>query len=82
MQDLLKPYACVRIYQLIQPAESYNGWRVNQRAPKIGDYGTVVDVLTAEGLQDKYIVENCQPDGSSLWLAEFYAEELVIDGGP
>ena len=79
MHSQLKPYICVRIRQLSQSVESYNGWRVNKRAPRVGDYGTVVDVLTAEGLPDKYVVESCQPDGSSLWLADFYAEELEID---
>lgn len=78
MQNLLKPFVCVRICRLSQPSDSYNNWRSNIRLPQVGDYGTVVDVLTAEGLSSKYIVENCQPDGSTLWLADFYAEELEI----
>lgn len=76
MSTLLKPYVCVRIRQLLQAEESYDGWRMNQRRPQIGDYGTVVDILSAEGLPNKYVVESCLPDGGSLWLSEFYAEEL------
>jgi hypothetical protein len=39
----------------------------------------VLDVLSAPNLPDKYVVENCLPDGSSLWLADFFAEEIEVD---
>ena len=39
----------------------------------------VLDVLSAAGLPDKYLVEHCQADGSTLWLADFFAEELEVD---
>jgi len=79
MNSIFKPYAGVRIRQLLQEEQAYNGWRVNERAPRVGDYGTVLDVLSAAGLPDKYLVEHCQTDGSTLWLADFFAEELEVD---
>jgi hypothetical protein len=39
----------------------------------------VLDVLSAPNLPDKYVVESCLPDGSSLWLADFFAEEIEVD---
>ena len=79
MNYVFKPFVCVRIRQLLGEEKTYDGWRVNQRPPRVGDYGTVVDVLHAKGLPDKYVVENCLSDGTSLWLADFFAEELEID---
>ena len=79
MNSILKPYVGVRICQLLQEEQAYDGWRINEHSPMVGYYGTVVDVLRAAGLPDKYIVECCQADGSTLWLAEFFAEELEIN---
>lgn len=79
MNSIFSPYVYVRIRQLLQEEQAYDGWRINEHSPMVGDYGTVVDVLRAAGLPDKYVVECCQADGSTLWLAEFFAEELEIN---
>ena len=74
--DSLRQYGLVRIRQLLQPPTEYDGWRVNQRPPAVGDVGTLLDILTAPGLPDRYVVESSGPDGVAVWLGDFAAEEL------
>ena len=69
-------YGIVRVRQLLRPPESYDGWQVNQRPPRIGDTGTIVDVLQAPGSPDSYVVESSGADGITVWLGDFTAEEL------
>ena len=45
----------------------------------VGDRGTVVDILQAPGLPDKYVVEASGPDGITVWLGDFTADELAAD---
>ncbi len=45
MDQALKPFVCVRVRHLRNEASSYDGWRVNQRPPQVGDFGTVLDVV-------------------------------------
>lgn len=42
---MLTQYEQVRIVRLLRPLEEYDGWRVNRRAPHIGDVGTIIDTL-------------------------------------
>jgi hypothetical protein len=72
----LEHYGLVRIRQLLRPLTEYNGWRVNQRPPQVGDVGTLVDILNASGLPDRYVVESSGRDGITVWLGDFAAEEL------
>jgi hypothetical protein len=55
-------------------------WQVHDseavaRSPAIGDLGTVVSVDTADG-KLLYTVENVDPHGAEVWLAQFEDEEL------
>jgi hypothetical protein len=50
-------YAVVRVLEIAWVADTYDGWKLNQRAPQIGDIGTIVDILHAEGHPDHYVVE-------------------------
>jgi hypothetical protein len=74
----LRQYGEVRIVRLLRPPEHYDGWRVNERPPAIGDVGTIVDILQKAGLPDNYVVECSDParDGTDIWLGDFLAEEL------
>lgn len=72
----MKEYEVVRVRQRLRPADSYDGWNINQRPPQVGDVGTVVGILHAHGLPDHYVVECCGADGASIWLGDFLAEEL------
>jgi hypothetical protein len=76
MSSVLKPYAVVKVRQLDQEPAEYNGWLVNQRLPQIGDVGTLIDVLSTSGSPNKYVVESSAPDGTTIWLADFFEEEL------
>jgi uncharacterized protein YjaZ len=74
--ERLKQYGLVRVRQLLQPAVDYDGWRVNQRPPNVGDVGTLLDILQAPGLPDRYVVEASGADGITVWLGDFAGEEL------
>lgn len=69
-------YTPVRVHQLVQPSESYDPWGLNQRSPRVGDVGVLIDLLRAPGAPDRYVVELSGSGGVSVWLAEFFAEEL------
>ncbi len=71
-----KQYERVRIRRLQQQPDAYNGWRTNQRPPQVGDVGVLLDILTAPGVPDRYVVELAGPDGVTIWLADFPANEL------
>ena len=72
----LEQYGLVRIRQLFQPVAEYDGWRVNLHPPQVGDVGTLLHILHAFGLPDRYVVESSGADGVTLWLGDFTAEEL------
>jgi hypothetical protein len=78
--ECLKQYGLVRVRQLLQPAAEYDGWRVNQRPPQVGDVGTLLDILRAADLPDRYVVESSGADGITVWLGDFTAEELEAVG--
>ncbi len=73
----LRRYGLVRIKLLLQPPSGYDGWRVNQRPPRVGDIGILLDILPASGgLRERYVVESSGAGGVSVWLGDFAAEEL------
>jgi uncharacterized protein YjaZ len=78
--ECLKRYGLVRVRQLLPRAKEHDGWRVNQRPPQVGDVGTMLDILHAPGLADRYVVELSGADGITVWLADFAAEELEAVG--
>jgi hypothetical protein len=71
-------YEIVRIVQLKRAPEKYNEWRINQRAPKVGDIGCLIDILMASGYPNSYVVEAVAPDGTTIWLADFEEDELKL----
>lgn len=72
----LEQYALVRVIRLKHPPEKYDGWRVNTRGPRVGDIGTILDILHAPNLPDDYIVQASGTDGMPIWLGDFDADEL------
>lgn len=70
-------YGLVRIVQLLHPPEAYDGWRLNRRPPQVGDIATIVEIRQAAGLPTTYILESCAPDGTTIWLGDFDAAEIV-----
>lgn len=78
MNPVLKPYAVVRVLQLLGHEIDRDGWCVNLRSPQTGDVGTLVDVLHADGFPSRYVVECCNSDGITMWLSEFSSKELEL----
>jgi hypothetical protein len=76
MRANLVEYQLVRVAKLRRASEDYDGWKLNQRSPALGDVGTLVDILRVQGLANRYVVECSGLDGSTIWLDEFDAEEL------
>ena len=72
----LRQYELVRVVRLLHPPEHYDGWRVNKRAPAVGDTGYLIDILHAPDGSVGYVVESSGPDGVDIWLGDFLAEEL------
>jgi len=74
-------YSSVGIRQLLRPVETYDGYRINSRPPKVGDGGTVVDVMGSPGVPDSYVyivecTECVKPGGAPMRLGEFTEVEL------
>lgn len=65
----------IREYEVVR-VRSLDGMRhdcagLGARAPAIGDTGTIVSILSADGVPDMYLVECVQPDATTAWLASF-----------
>jgi hypothetical protein len=65
---------------LIQKEDDYDVWQLNQRTPEINDTGMVIEILHADGLPDKYVVEKTGPEGETIWMSEFFEEEIEPEG--
>ena len=74
----LRQYELARVRELTSSEIDRDGWRINRRSPRVGDVGTLIDILQASGLPDRYVVEcpSTLGDGSTEWLSEFTADEL------
>jgi len=70
---MLIEYTQVRIVRLNKDNRPFTGSGNVSRAPQIGDEGIIVEVLDSG---KEYIVENVTPDGYTVWLADFVADEL------
>lgn len=68
----------VRVRALLRAAHEYDAWWVNRRPPRFGDFGTVVELLNGEDGARRFVVECVGADGSTVWLSEFCAEELLL----
>ena len=47
------------------------------RAPEVGDEGTLIDYGSSEG-RSTYIVEKVEEEGGTVWLAEFFLDEIEV----
>ena len=73
----LAQYTVVSVLEVARAADTYDGWKVNKRAPQVGDVGTIVDILHAEGHPDHYVVECSDSNGFTIWLGEFLSNEIA-----
>jgi hypothetical protein len=65
-------YVVVRVARLRVVERPFDGSSDVMRAPRIGDVGTIVNVLAPNA----FVVECVDRDGMTVWLADFYADEL------
>lgn len=72
----LSEFQTVRIKTLVREDTAYDPFGDNERAPLVGDTGTIVDVRAQPGGQLEYTVECCRQDGTCAWIADFVQEEL------
>jgi hypothetical protein len=63
----------VRVVKLLAPERGVTSSFDPAPQPAVGDEGTVVSVA-----RRRYMVENVDGDGYTLWLADFAAEELEL----
>jgi hypothetical protein len=64
----------VRIVRLLVAEREVMGASAAPPQPHVGETGTVVEDV-GEGL---YLVEHVTDDGVTVWLAEFFGEELEL----
>lgn len=87
-EDRLEPIAqfdIVRVVRIVGAPDSHLALSTSARTPKIGDTGTVVDLLRDDGYTGaspdapsrRYLVERVAADGRTVWLAEFTRDELL-----
>ena len=72
---MIKQYDVVRVIAIPEPsvlakAEPY------QRAPRVGDCATVVELYTDP---PGYELECSDSEGSTIWLGAFAPDDLVLD---
>ena len=68
----------VRVVHLREAAVQHLAVPNAQRAPRVGDIGTVVEVQpSSDG--SRYLVEADDGDGEIIWLASFDEEEIELE---
>ena len=72
----LAEFQTVRIKALLREDHAYDPLGDNDRSPRVGDMGIIVDVMLQAAGQSKYTVECVRPDGTCVWLADFQEQEL------
>ncbi len=69
-------YGVVRVARLLRPDRHFQGTPGVCRAPQVGDTGTIVYAYDVTS----FAVECVNTDGTTVWLADFFAEELEFLG--
>ena len=75
-RTVLKEYDIVKISSLREPNRACDGTESVMREPRVGDKGIVVHVLGKDSEEMKYIVECVNPEGFTVWVADFWEGEL------
>lgn len=68
----------VRIARLHTQERYFEGCEGTTRAPRLGDEGTVVRAAAKGDASATVMVECCDADGGTIWLAEFASDELEL----
>ena len=74
----LRQYSLVKVRHLSKAPDVYDGWGVNRRAPRVGDEGTIVDVLRAPDGSVCCVVECIdRGTGETTWLGDLSPDEIA-----
>ena len=78
--DDIREFDTVRVVQLVGSPESHLAVSFAQRAPAIGDEGTVLELpsVNFNGQTMGFIVESTEGGAKCVWLAEFSRDELEV----
>lgn len=68
---MFNEHDCVKIVKLLTNNRHFDGTENIKRSPKVGDEGTVVNVIA-----ENYTVECVDSDGLTVWLADFVVDEI------
>lgn len=74
---MFEEYSVVRIVELKTANRPFDGTQTVMKPPKVGDSGTIVDIVT-NPKEIIYIVEKVNASGQTIWLADFYQEEIEL----
>ncbi|HEX9724892.1 MAG TPA: hypothetical protein VGC53_11490, partial [Vicinamibacteria bacterium] len=74
----LKLYDAVRIVRLLKANRYHDGTVGVRRPPQVGDLGTIVHEYDREDPRAPLMVEKSDPDGHTVWLADFEPDELEL----
>ena len=73
---VLKEYDNVCIARLLTENRHYDGTDGVRRAPEVGDVAMIVHEYDPEDPRGPVAVEKVDPDGNTIWLADFGRDEL------
>ena len=78
MAPPLKEYDAVRVVRLLRSNRPYDGTAEVRRPPEVGDLATIVHEYDPEDPRAPLAVEKVDPDGYTIWLADFERDELEL----
>jgi hypothetical protein len=74
----LREYDSVRVVRLLTPHRHYDGTDDVRRAPAVGDIAIIVHEYDPDDPRAPVAVEKVDPDGNTIWLADFERDELEL----
>ena len=74
----LKEYDVVRVSLLLTDERAYDGTPGVCRPPEVGDVAAICHQYSG----DWFVVERVDPEGKTIWLAEFTTQELELVNKP
>ena len=76
MNTVIDELDVVKVAALLDDDRQFGGTEGVSRAPRIGDLATVVHVLEPGRA---FVAEAVDREGYTLWVADFRAEELLLE---
>jgi hypothetical protein len=74
---VFEEYSVVRIVELKTANRPFIGTETVKEPPKVSDIGTIVHIIT-NAKETLYIVEKVNSSGQTVWLADFFQEEIEL----